>query len=255
VLATGPLTVLPIHAAGRHPRTRINAHSTDSVLDRVISSYTPTLTALARARQRSAPAGTRHLAVGMPTTPGLTPLPAVPEELRVLERHFPPGIDNQQLAGPQAIRAAVLGAMQTCSWVHMACHAGQKHSDPDRSGFALWDGRLTISDLASLPTQSRDLAFLSACETGSGSIQYIDETIHLAAAMQFLGYRHVIATMWAIADSPAPDIADAVYTSITGNGAPNANHAAEALHYAIHSLRKADPTNPLLWAPYIHLGA
>jgi hypothetical protein len=54
---TGPLSVLPIHAAGHHPRYRTTAtRNTDCVLDRVISSYTPTLTAL-RTICRGVPAG------------------------------------------------------------------------------------------------------------------------------------------------------------------------------------------------------
>src|SRR4029077_20061596 len=42
---TGALTLLPLHAAGRH-------HTADTVYDRVISSYTPTLRALHHARTR-----------------------------------------------------------------------------------------------------------------------------------------------------------------------------------------------------------
>ena len=72
------LTVLPIHAAGHHPRHRTAATgSSDCVLDQVISSYTPTLTALSRARQLLPLAPARHLGVGMPTTTDLPPLPAV----------------------------------------------------------------------------------------------------------------------------------------------------------------------------------
>src|SRR5262249_4448051 len=56
---TGPATVLPLHASGHHPRT-ITQYKTmgeaavlaESVAGRVISSYTPTLTALTRARAR-----------------------------------------------------------------------------------------------------------------------------------------------------------------------------------------------------------
>jgi CHAT domain-containing protein len=73
--------------------------------------------------------------------------------------------------------------------------------------------------------------------------------------MQFLGYRHVIATMWTIADSPAPHVADAVYAALATDGTPDAGDTAQALHQAIHALRKQDPTNPILWAPYTHLGA
>ena len=104
-----------------------------------------------------------------------------------------------------------------------------------------------------MPTQHRDLAFLSACQTATGSIRHLDEAIHLAAAMQFLGYRHVIATMWTIADSPAPDVADRVYTALT-KGGPDPDRAAEALHHTIRALRDHDPTDPLRWTPYIHLG-
>ena len=252
---TGPLAVLPVHAAGHHPRLRTaTARSADSVPDRVISSCTPTLTALIRARQPTANTAVRQLAVGLPATPGQPPLPAVPAELKVLARHFPPGNGSRQLAGPQATRAAVLTAIVDHSWVHLACHASQQRADPARSGFNLWDGTLTITDLAAQPTQGQDLAFLSACQTAAGSVRHLDEAIHLAAAMQFLGYRHVIATLWTINDSPAPHLADAVYTTLTQNGKPDPGKAAEALHHATRTLRQTDPTNPLLWAPYIHLG-
>ena len=252
---TGPLTVLPIHAAGHHPRLRTAASgSTDCVLDRVISSYTPTLTALGRARQSVATAQVRHLTIGMPTTPGLPPLPAVPAELDVLARHFPPGKTDHQLTGSQATRAHVLAAIATHSWVHFACHGAQQHTDPTRSGFALWDATLTIADLAAQPTEHRDLAFLSACQTAAGGVRHLDEAIHLAAAMQFLGYRHVIATMWTIADPPAPHVADRFYTKLKRDGRPDPERSAEALHQAIRSLRQAVPANPQLWAPYIHLG-
>jgi tetratricopeptide (TPR) repeat protein len=253
---TGPLTILPIHAAGHHPRLRTasTVARSDCVLDRVISSYTPTLTALARARQTSEPSVVRHLTVGMPATPRQRPLPAVPQEMEVLARHFPPSQDNHQLTGSAAIRDAVQAAITDHSWLHFACHARQHHADPDRSGFALWDGTLTINDLAAQPTQHHDLAFLSACQTATGSTRHLDEAIHLASAMQFLGYRSVIATMWIVADSPAPYIANEFYTPLASGGPADPGRSAEALHRAVRSLRQVDPTNPLLWAPYIHLG-
>ncbi|MDG6106955.1 CHAT domain-containing protein [Dactylosporangium aurantiacum] len=46
-LATGPLSVLPIHAAGRH-----GGAAGGTALDRVVSSYAPTVRLLARARGR-----------------------------------------------------------------------------------------------------------------------------------------------------------------------------------------------------------
>ena len=72
--------------------------------------------------------------------------------------------------------------------------------------------------------------------------------------MQFLGYRHVIATLWTIADSPAPYIADLFYTAVTSGEEPDPERAADALHHAVASLRQSDPTDPLLWGPYVHFG-
>ena len=251
---TGPLNLLPMHAAGHHPRLRTGKGRTDCVPDRVISSYTPTLTALIRARPASPPAPARHLFIGMPTTPGQLPLPAVTTEQNVVATHFPPDGGNQQLIGPHATREAVLAAAAAHSWIHMACHASQQHADPDRSGFAVWDGPLTIRDLAAQASHPREFAFLGACQTAAGSVHHLDEAIHLAAAMQFLGYRHVIATLWTIADSPAPQVADATYATLTSMGKPSPDQAAEALHHAVRSLRERYPADPLLWAPYIHLG-
>jgi CHAT domain-containing protein len=250
----GPLTMLPIHAAGRHPRHG-DATAGACVLDRVISSYTPTLDALARARQPSAPVPVRHLTVGMPVTPGLPRLPAVAAELEVVARHFPASAGHKQLIGERATRAAVQAAIAAFPWVHLSCHAGQIAADADSSGFALWDAALTVTDLTAQPTTHRELAFLSACQTAAPSVRHPDEAIHLAAAMQFLGYRRVIATMWTIADSLAPKVAASVYDALTRGGGPDPRLTARALHQAVSSLRQADPADPLLWAPYIHLGA
>jgi hypothetical protein len=112
----------------------------------------------------------------------------------------------------------------------------------------------TLGGFFADPTQQRELAFLSACQTAAGSVHYVDESIHLAAAMQFLGYRNVIGTMWNIADSPAPHVSDAVYTLLTRYGIPDPSRSAQALHHAVRALRRQDPTNPLQWAPYIRLG-
>jgi CHAT domain-containing protein len=174
--------------------------------------------------------------------------------MQVLARHFPADQGNSQLTGVQATRASVLAAVPEHSWVHLSCHGMQDLDDPSRSGFALWDGTLNVTDLAALPSQLRQLAFLSACQTAAGSRRHLDEAIHLAATMQFLGYRHVIATMWSIADAPAPLIAETFYTLLSDGRMTSPDRAAQALHQAVHHLRHKYAAHPLLWAPYIHFG-
>ena len=266
---TGPLSVLPLHAAGHHSRHQRpdNPASTDTVPDRVISSYTPTLTALLRARTAPAPTGAiRLLAIGMPTTPGASDLPAVPTELDRIHTRYPittrlQSPTRHQHHGPapdpttQPTTRRLLAELPRHAWVHLSCHGSQHVTDPTESAFWLTDGALRITDLTEQRDPGpRELAFLSACHTATGSTRALDEAIHLAAAMQLLGYRHVIATLWSIYDSTAPDIADTVYSTLTITGTPDADRAAQALHHAITAVRAEHPTEPLAWAPYLHTG-
>jgi CHAT domain-containing protein len=86
--------------------------------------------------------------------------------------------------------------MQTANIVHLACHGIQDPKSAIDSGFCLGDGRLTISKLMEIKLDNPFLAFLSACETAKGDHNQPDQVMHLAAAMMFLGFKAVVATMW-----------------------------------------------------------
>ena len=270
---TGPAAVLPLHAAGRHPRTTTQyramgeaAALADSVAGRVTSSYTPTVAALARARARAAPGRVRQLAVGVPEAPAYVPrassLPAVLDELQVLAAYLSTPEHATHLLGPTATQQAVLTALPDHSWLHLSCHGIQHPADAALSAFLLHDQPLTLADLAALNLRETDLAYLSACQTATGDLRLLDEALHLAGALQLIGYRHVLATLWSIADAAAPAMADITYAHLLHpdpdhpNPAdqPEAARASCALHHAVTYLRQAAPDEPLLWAPYIHLG-
>jgi len=250
---TGPLVSLPLHAAGHHPRLRFG-HDGESTLARTVSSYIPTLTSLGRARGFAPPELVRQLTVATPDLQraDMPALSHVSAEVDCLTRHFPPGPANHQLIGPAATRAAATTGIAAHDWIHLACHAGPLSSDDGtvNRGFALWDGELTVTDLAAQPGRQGGLAFLSACQTAAGSDEHPDEALHLAAAMQFIGYSHVIATMWSIKDAPGPLAAETFYTTLSQTG----NDTASALRAAIMRLRETDPTDPFTWAAYAHYG-
>jgi CHAT domain-containing protein len=250
---TGPLVSLPLHAAGHHPRLR-SARDGESVIARTVSSYIPTLTSLARARSLAPPSRIRHLTVATPDLqrPDMPRLRHVSAELEYLGKLFPPGPDNQQLIGSAATRAAVTAGMADHDWLHLACHAGPLDTGDGtvNRGFTLWDCDLTISDLAAQPGHQGGLAFLSACQTATGSDEHLDEALHLAAGMQFIGYSHVVATMWPVKDAPAQLAAQIFYTQL----AQAAHDTASALRATTIKLRDTDPTNPFIWAPHAHYG-
>jgi len=253
--------VTPLHAAGKHPRTDIQytgmgkvAAAADTVAGRVVSSYTPTLTALSRARAQPMSGAIRQLAVGVSDAAGQTHLPAVSRELNVLTDYLPEPGQATHLLGPAATCDAVLLALPTHPWLHLSCHGIQYPVDAYRSAFLLHDGPLTLADLAALNLPAAELAYLAACQTATGDLRLLDEALHLAAALQLVGYRHVLATLWNIADQSAPAMADIIYAHLTRPGGPQAARAPYALHYAVTQLRQLSPSQPLLWAPYIHIG-
>ncbi len=245
-IPTGPLTLLPLHAAGHHHQPGM------SVLDRAISSYTPTVRALLHARQRDtpAPAGTALIAgvnkVGYDTT--LQTLAHAEREAgQVNDRMMAATL----LLGHDATHHNVMNALQRARWAHFACHGFADQSTPGNSHLALHDRPLPVRDLAQLDLDGAYLAVLSACTTAVTARDTSDEPIHLASAFQLAGFAHTIATLWPISDAFAPTLTDHLYQRLT-NGTP----PADALHHTIRSLR-ANPHlrgSAHLWASHIHLG-
>ncbi|MGI5239751.1 CHAT domain-containing protein [Dactylosporangium sp. CA-139066] len=244
---TGPLTLLPLHAAGRH--------GTDgaAVMDRVISSYTPTLRALLEARRprpdAEVTAGDALLVVALPDTPGQPSLPNVRREVEMLSRLGTPVV----LEGSAATVAGVGAALPSHRWVHFSCHGQQHLDDPSRGGLLLYDGMLTVNDISSRQYRG-DLAFLSACKTATGGLNLPDEAITLAAALHYTGYRHVIATLWSVWDDSAADVTETVYRHIRDGAALRPERSAHALHEAVRELRRRDPDRPSVWTPFTHTG-
>jgi len=246
---TGPLTLLPLHAAGRHAEGR-------SVMDEVVPSYTPTLRALLEARKPDDPATApddRLLAVGLSETEGQRPLPGVAEELAVLSELMPTG-HRTDLIGADATRAAVRAAMRTHRWVHFSCHGHQELNDPSHGGLILHDGTLAIADLAAERYRG-DFAWLAACKTATGGVNFLDEAITLAAALHYTGYRHVIANLWSVYDSgETSGLVAEVYREIAAEGRLHPERSARALHRAVLRLRDGAADRPSIWTPYMHIG-
>ncbi|MFD8690554.1 CHAT domain-containing protein [Streptomyces sp. NPDC059651] len=249
---TGWLSFLPLHAAGRG-----GPDSGTWVMDRVVSSYTPTLRALVRARTGPAPGGAGRtrpspLVVALAETPGAAPLPGVAREVELIAELFPA---RRLLAGPDATVEAVGGALEAHPWVHFSCHGISDLLNPSQSGLALYDGRLTVSDVAVQRPRTPELAMLSACSASRGGIRLSDEVVQLTSSFQLAGYPHVIGTLWPIADKLATHLTGEFYTALAediARGRPL--DPAAALHHPVRALRDRYAQAPHLWAAHIHTG-
>ncbi|KAL5632183.1 hypothetical protein ACGC1H_000255 [Rhizoctonia solani] len=244
------MSFLPLHAAGDYNQPL------SSVFDYVVSSYTPTLTALLESASYSLRADFSVLAIGQTATPGHAPLPGTATELKYLKAHAQGKVKYSQLIDDHATTTAVLDAMEQHDWVHFACHAHQNVGNPTESGFFLHDGVLDLASINRRSFKHKGLAFLSACQTATGDSELPDEAVHLASGMLMAGYTSVIATMWSVNDWDAPLVAGKVYSQLMEDGKLGNGEAGKALHNAVAGLRETVGVKRFeRWVPYIHIGS
>jgi CHAT domain-containing protein len=166
----------------------------------VVSSYTPTLTALLDPPSDAA-SSFKITAVIEPHAPDCRPLPGATAELEKITEQVP----NQWLTRLVSTTVETTqNHLRGSSIVHFACHGTQDLEQPLNSGLILTSGRLKVSEIMRRPEEdykldvrkTMSLAFLSACETAKGDKRVPDEAMHLAATLLFAGFRGVVATMW-----------------------------------------------------------
>jgi hypothetical protein len=255
----GILGYLPLHAAGHHADTRADDPTLSSnprtVLDRVVSSYTPTIRSLAYARAHRAPPqrGTT-LIIAVPQAPDTPPLPGVIVEAEALGEMMPAAY-----CLPEPTCGRVLAALPEHAIAHFACHGYADLIDPGHSELVMPDRKvkpLTLTDISALKMNA-GLAYLSACDTLFVRQNLADEAVHLTGAFHLAGYQHVIGTLWSINDTAATKLAVGVYARLTRNGTtePDADLAARALHHATRDLRVRFPGHPSLWVTHTHTGS
>ena len=250
---TGPFTILPLHTAGRHHDRRGGR----TVLDRVVSSYTPTLRALVESRRRDDEQDTagrdldRLLFVDVPDLPDLVPIDNSAERAALL-RAFPED-RRRVLSTPEATTAAVRAALAEHRWVHFSCHGDQDLANPSQGGLRLRDGVLTVAEITTGRFRG-DFAGLSACKTAVGGVDLLDEAITLAAALQYTGYRHVIAALWSVDNQASAEVFSSLYDAIAANGQLAPDRAPAALHEVVRRMRDRQPDWPHRWTPFTHMG-
>jgi tetratricopeptide (TPR) repeat protein len=237
----GAASLLPLHAAG--------LPDGPAVLDRVVSSYTPTIRALSHSQARPSPPVRDQVTVAVQHTTGQPTLSGTVTEALALHTDRP---GASLLTDAEATTANVLTALTRSTWAHFACHAMSDPAEPSRGGLLLHDTMLELPRISALRLDAAELVYLSACSTAQGGGHQADEAIHAASAFQLAGYRHVIATLWPIDDAVAAMAARRFYELLPDT--PSAGFAPHALHRLAHELRGEHPDRPDLWAPFIHSG-
>lgn len=264
--------LMPLHAAGSQWTKGI-----ENSASRAVSSYSPTLKALAysRGRSRSATKQTNTARVKMLIVPmSSTPEQGWPDlntgaEIAAISRRAEASataIKVLEHPSPQD----VLSEIKKHSTVHFACHGDPNIKDPSQTSLVLWKSpdlanRLTVRSLFEEDLRHAQLAYLSACCTAQQYVMdLIDESIHLGSAFQLMGFPAVIATLWEADDEAAAAVAGEFYARFwreIRQGKSTSDCAARCLHLATKAAReqkkgRGDPSDDVIaWAPFIHIGA
>ena len=229
---TGLLCKFPLHAAGRHTQ------GSETVLDRVMSSYGSSVKAIIRNHQRpySPSSSVQTLLVAMEHTPGNSRLPFAKEEVVMLH-----GLCDSSIE-PGRCKQDIVSHLSQCKTFHFAGHGYTDDSNPLKSHLRLEDWEkdpLTVATLLDINIREGlpFLAYLSACGTSQiKDERFIDESIHLVSACQFAGFRHVIGTLWEVNDELSVDMARTVYKIMTDRGMKDTS-VCQGLHVSTRELR------------------
>jgi tetratricopeptide (TPR) repeat protein len=235
-IPTGQLSQLPIHAAGQHSNG-----SDNTVLDRVMSSYSPTIKALVfgrRRRRASVQQEPEHAL--LVTVPGAG-LPFSLDEVKMVENMCLSL--NLNPVRPPPRRGEILAHLRACKIFHFASHGRSNPLEPSESCLVLdsedKNNSVTVADLRDCKLQENPpfLAYLSACSTKLNEAnRLLDEEIHLVSACQLAGFRHVVGTLWEVSDKYCVEVARVLYETIKNDGMTD-RAVYTGLHRAVRVLR------------------
>ena len=245
---------LPLHAMGPIPS---NDSRERYFSDLYIPSYTPSLSALIESRTASPqrPAKPSLLLVAQPDDS----LPGVKGEVEVI-RKLEKRVTVISLVSSEATPTSVVEGLRGSRLAHFACHGMLETGKPFEASFKLHgDSLLTLLEIARSRLPDAEFAFLSCCHAAEiTEASVADEALHLTAAMQYCGFRSVVGTMWAMADTDGRDLAESFYKSLlSGRGAdvPYYERSARALRDATRKLRKKRGITLERWVNFVHYGA
>ncbi|KZL67172.1 30S ribosomal protein S17P-like protein [Colletotrichum tofieldiae] len=237
-ILTGILSKFPIHAAGYHKNGLA-----ESVLDRVMSSYSSSIKAIIHGRRRrSAPSAipAKALLVAMQNTPEQSQLHFANKEVDMLRDLC--GMMALDPVEPGRRKKDIVSHLPNCKIFHFAGHGHTNNNDPSQSHLLLEDwqsDKLTVATLLDINIRTRSpfLAYLSACGTGQVKDEkFFDESLHLISACNLAGFRHVIGTLWEVNDESCVVMSRITYEEIR-DGALSDASVCHGLHKATRELR------------------
>jgi len=266
-ICSGVARSLPVHAACASPTAVVGTTGTS-----VLSSYVPSLKALSFVRSLPHQEGALDTAVksklsmllvAVPETPGYPSLPGAARERDAVAQVCNDVYECAAFTTPDA--ETVLENAYRADIFHFAGHAMADAANALESSLVLCKekeglpciDRLSLLAISDLTLESKPwLAFLSACSTAAVEARGLaDQSLHLAAAFQMIGFGHVIGSLWPADDEACALLAEAFYGGLVRRSRGRISHreVSAVLDEAIARVRNEYP-DPAAWASFVHFG-
>jgi len=213
----------------------------------VISSYTPTIKALAHARERllaitkSQNGKAKLLIVTMLKTPGEIDLSEVKRKMSEIQLAMKFTFLYQSLV--QLNAKMVLKQVVQYDLIYFADHKVSNYVNSFNSSLILQEGKeaekkmnkLTVQQILKINLKRVRIVYLLACSTAEHWVaEMIDKVIYLVSEFQMAGFSYVIASMWSMDDEVCIKMAGKVYEWLKNDYAVQANNGAVVV--AVHNL-------------------
>lgn len=232
----GGLAFLPLHAA--------TSRTGDCVLDRVISSYTPTLRALINARRRMAAESGATGFVAAGSAPDL-------HQSRLAARYWPTAEISAEATAPDTM----LRLLSQHRWIYVGEPTTQYPAHPaaalvlDRQSAAQ---SLGLVELGQVATDRAEFGYLGHCATAVETPSAA--ALSVAGSLGFTGFLHAIGTLWEVDPTSSAYVHAQVYAALSCGDGFAVDEAGPALHRAARQLFAEQPDQPARWAGFVHFG-
>jgi tetratricopeptide (TPR) repeat protein len=253
-IPTGPLTTFPLHAAGYHDRA-----SGQTVIDRVMSSYSPSIKAMIQSRRSQASSTVKEAVLAASEQPNLLYVTEEVEKIRQLCQAMSlTPVDSSQS------KKNIISHLLRCKIFHFVSYGYTNESYLTHNKHL----SVTFTNLFELNLRKSPpfLAYLSMWTTDpSYATRTIDQNIGLIRKCQLAGFRHVIGTLWNITETGV-NMATIIYEEMRDSNLTDES-VCRGLHNASRIFRdrwlttletrngsdRASTRSPS-WIPYVHYG-
>ena len=174
------------------------------------------------------------------------------DALDFIRNRIPPCVPFRRVEGEDVSSVTVTRTLKEASWVHLACPTLHDPTQPFRTTFEMRDGDLMVYDIARIRPQT-DFAFVSASQNMKTKGACVGELMSLPACLQFVGFKSVIGTLWAVDEEVMRRVISAFYGNALSKAVPLSQiDTARALNEALRTIEETVPLSQRI--AFVHVG-